>query len=125
MDARGGTLTLGGLYSNNPNAVQAVFVASLANIRNPDLVRFAVVRSPQIVGMKLNLAESLRFAVFLPDGSPLTYARSYERNLITGEIVGTSLGCSSDASLTTEPTRVYWSEDPHSISATFVVRALA
>jgi hypothetical protein len=125
-DARGaGTLSLGNMYSNNPNALVAVFVASLANIRNPDLVRYAVVRSPQIVSMKLNLAESLRFAVFLPDGSPLSYARSYERNLITGEIVNTSFGCSSDESLTTEPTRVYWSEDTHSVSATFVLRALA
>jgi hypothetical protein len=128
-DVRGGTITLGNLTSNNPNALTATFLCAIANIRSPDILKYVVVRSSQVVPVKLNLAESLRFSVFLPDGSLIRYSNRYEINILTNTIVSSSLNCSNDYSLTHAPdnslenstTRVYSYDEMVNISATFLL----
>lgn len=63
----------GSIISNNPNSVLANFVCPIANIRNPDTVKFVVVGSYQRQIFKFTPRNSLRFRVSLPNGSLLRY----------------------------------------------------
>lgn len=63
----------GVLVSNNPNAIRSTFVCPIANIRNPDYVRFVVVNSSQSVIMKFTANDAIRFTVNLPNGELLKF----------------------------------------------------
>lgn len=63
----------GVLLSNNPNAVRSTFVCPIANIRNPDYVRFVVVSSSQSITMKFTANDAMRFTVNLPNGELLKF----------------------------------------------------
>jgi hypothetical protein len=61
------------LITNNPNAVLSNFICPIANIRNPDIVKFVVVNSSQKMIFKFNPTDNLRFEVNLPNGQLLKY----------------------------------------------------
>lgn len=61
------------MISNNPHAVRSTFVCPIANIRNPDYVRFVVVNSNQSIMMKFRPSDALRFTVNLPNGELLKF----------------------------------------------------
>ena len=61
------------LISNNPNVLRDAFVCPIANIRNPDIVKFVVVYSRMKVQMKFKMGDNLLFRVALQDGTTLGY----------------------------------------------------
>jgi hypothetical protein len=67
----------GTLVSNNPNSANANFICPIANIRNPDIVKFVVVGSYQKVVFKFTPKNSLRFRVSLPNGQLLKYSNTF------------------------------------------------
>lgn len=131
---RGGTYTIGNLISNNPNALTATFLCAIANIRSPDIIKYVVVRSNQVVTVKLNLAENLRFSVFLPDGNLIRYSDRYELNnlnLPNNQIISSSLNCVNDNSLTNPAfnntntfTKVFPFDEYINISASFDITSI-
>ena len=121
IEERGGTNNLGTIWSNNPNALNATFVCAIANIKTPDIVKFVVVRSGQVVNIKLNLAQNLRFSVYLPDGTLVNFTKSYELNAKLNKFVSGSTDCADSGSLTkgVGTTAVFSFEEELNISATF------
>ncbi len=127
-EGRSGTNNIGTIWSNNPNANSATFMCAIANIRSPDIIKFVVIRSAQVVTLKLNLGENLRFSVFLPNGTLIRYSQRFEINP-QGQSFTPSLSCNDDMSLTqtgnTENTKVFSYIDELSISATFILNQLS
>lgn len=72
---------IGTLISNNPT-VSANFVCPIANIRNPDIVKFVVVSSNQVVNFKFTPNNTIFFRVSLPNGDLLKY-NTYDNSNIT------------------------------------------
>jgi hypothetical protein len=130
IDGRSSTNNIGSIWSNNPNANSATFMCAIANIRSPDIIKYVVIRSAQVVSMKLNLAENLRFSVYLPNGTLIRYSRRFEINP-QQQTFTPSLSCTDDMSLTTSDpentsahTQVYSYIDELSITATFILNQL-
>jgi len=125
-EGRAGTTSLGTLWSNNPAAVQATFMCAIANIRSPDVVKYVIVRSAQIVTVKLNLSQNIRISVYLPDGTLLRYSKSFRIDLRTNRFIPAEEPCHLDESLNCnlpgENTPVYPFNDEYSITATFALR---
>ena len=67
----------GTLVSNNPASFSANFVCPIANIRNPNIVKFVVVGSNQKTVFKFTPRNSLRFRVTLPNGELLKYSTTF------------------------------------------------
>jgi hypothetical protein len=67
----------GTLVSNNPSSFSAQFVCPIANIRNPNLVKFVVVSSNQKTLFKFTPRNSLKFRVTLPNGELLQYNNAF------------------------------------------------
>jgi hypothetical protein len=61
------------IISNNQNAAPATFVCPIANIQNPDLVRYVVVNSYQRMVFKFSPTDSIRFKITLPNGELLRF----------------------------------------------------
>jgi hypothetical protein len=126
LDGRSGTNNIGTIWSNNPFANSATFMCAIANIRSPDIIKFVVVRSAQVVSMKLNLSENLRFSVYLPNGTLIKYSKKFEINVEEQSFNSTKV-CSDDESLTQADskfdgyTKVFPYNDDLSITATFVL----
>lgn len=70
-----GGMNYGSIYSNNPNLIRSTFICPIANIKNPDIIKFVVVNSNQRMVLKINPSDSLRFTVQLPNGRVLTFIR--------------------------------------------------
>lgn len=70
-----GGLNYGSIFSNNPNLIRSTFVCPIANIKNPDIIKFVVVNSNQKMILKINPSDSIRFTVQLPNGKILTFVR--------------------------------------------------
>lgn len=70
-----GGLNYGSIFSNNPNLIRSTFVCPIANIKNPDIIKFVVVDSNQKMILKINPSDALRFTVQLPNGRVLTFVR--------------------------------------------------
>lgn len=66
----------GTLISNNPYSSSVNFICPIANIRNPDIVRFVVVNSSQSVVFKFTPRNSLLFRVTLPNGELLRFTNT-------------------------------------------------
>ena len=65
---------IGTLISNIPaTASPANFVCPIANIRNPDIIKFVVVSSNQVVNFKFTPNNTIFFRVSLPNGNLLKY----------------------------------------------------
>lgn len=128
LDGRSGTNNIGSIWSNNPYANSATFLCAIANIKAPDIIRYVVVRSSQIVTMKLNLAENLRISVYLPDGSLIRYSKRYEIDYQKNSV--SSMGCYFDESLTQNTnnndsfTKIFSYNDNLSISVTFYLQMI-
>jgi hypothetical protein len=126
VDGRSGTNNIGTIWSNNPNANSATFMCAIANIRSPDIIKYVVVRSAQVVSMKLNLSENLRFSVYLPNGTLIKYSKKFEMNVEEQSFNSTKV-CTDDESLTQADsefdgyTKVFPYNDDLSITATFVL----
>jgi len=126
VDGRSGTNNIGTIWSNNPFANSSTFMCAIANIRSPDIIKFVVVRSAQVVSMKLNLAENLRFSVYLPNGTLIKYSKKFEINVEEQSFNSTKV-CTDDESLTQADsqfdgyTKVFPYNDDLSITATFVL----
>jgi len=126
VDGRSGTNNIGTIWSNNPFANSATFMCAIANIRSPDIIKFVVVRSAQVVSMKLNLSENLRFSVYLPNGTLIKYSKKFEINVEEQSFNSTKV-CTDDESLTQADsefdgyTKVFPYNDDLSITATFVL----
>jgi hypothetical protein len=130
IDGRSSTNNSGSIWSNNPKANSATFMCAIANIRSPDIIKYVVIRSAQVVSMKLNLGENLRFSVYLPNGTLIRYSRRFEINPQQQSFTP-SLSCTDDMSLTTSDpentsahTQVYSYIDELSITATFILNQL-
>ena len=67
----------GTLISNNPASLNANFVCPIANIRNPQIVKFVVVASRQRTVFKFTPRNALRFRVSLPNGDLLRYSTTF------------------------------------------------
>lgn len=117
-----GTYSIGALASNVPGATYATFVCPIANIRNPDIVKYVVVKSYQIIQVKINFSENLQFRVFLPNGEVLRFAKRYEFEEGTNNIIP-SPECTQMNSLTSGDTKVYSLVNNFNISCTFQVTA--
>lgn len=61
------------LISNNPHANTAVFVCPIANLKNPDIIRYIGVSSPQMVTMKFNPTDDLYIRITFPNGNLVEY----------------------------------------------------
>lgn len=117
------SFSIGSIISNNPYAVNATFLCPIANIRSPDVIKYVVVRSSQTVTAKLNLAENLRFSVYLPDGSLLKFSESFLVNYFTKQINASFTNCDNQNNLT-RPTLIFPYNDYLSIAATFELHQL-
>ena len=129
-EGRAGTTSLGTLWSNNPAATQATFMCAIANIRSPDIIKYVVVRSAQVVTIKLNLSQNIRISVYLPDGTLLRYSKSFQIDLRTNRFIPADVACSQEESLNCIPsinnnTPVFPFNDEYSISATFALRQIS
>lgn len=69
------------LITNNPHATYSNFICPIANIRNPDIVKYVVVNSSQIMTFKFSPTDNLRFRVELPNGKLLRYNSTIKDNL--------------------------------------------
>jgi hypothetical protein len=106
-------------------------MCAIANIRSPDIIKYVVIRSAQVVSMKLNLGENLRFSVYLPNGTLIRYSRQFEINPQQQSFTP-SLSCTdpsasltvSDPENTSAHTQVYSYIDELSITATFILNQL-
>ena len=65
--------SIGTLISNQPAATTASFLCPIANIKNPDTVKFVVVKSFQDVIFRFTPQSSLLIRITLPDGQLLRY----------------------------------------------------
>lgn len=128
-EGRAGTTSLGTLWSNNPAATQATFMCAIANIRSPEVVKYVVVRSAQIVAIKLNLSQNIRISVYLPDGTLLQYSKSFRIDFRTNRLVPSDKPCHQDdplnCNLSGENTPVFPFNDEYSITATFALHSLS
>jgi hypothetical protein len=61
------------IISNNQNAAPATFVCPIANINNPDIVKYVVVNSYQRMTFKFSPTDSIRFKITLPNGKLLQF----------------------------------------------------
>ena len=68
--------SIGTLYSNNPNALHATFMCPISNIRNPDTIKYVVVKSPQKFLLKLKPNDDLFVRVTLPNGVLLRFSQT-------------------------------------------------
>ncbi|MBM3967772.1 MAG: hypothetical protein FJ308_22350, partial [Planctomycetes bacterium] len=114
------------LLSNNPNSLQASFVCPIANILNPDIVRYVVVRSPQSTVFKFTPRNSLRFRVTLPNGQVLRYTNRtvlYNQGTFCNDNPEISSCININDPLTTPPSpnepSIYPYNSLNTISATF------
>jgi hypothetical protein len=127
LDSRSGTNNIGSIWSNNPYANAATFLCAIANIKAPDTIQYVVVRSGQIVNMKLNLAENLRISVYLPDGTLIRYTKQYEYDVSNNSVSVDT--CYFDESITQSDdpstyTKVFGNNDNLSISVTFFLESI-
>ena len=119
-EGKGGTNNINTLWSNDPNAQNATFLCAIANIKSPDIIKYVVVKSQQVVTIKLNLAQNLRFSVFLPSGKLLSFTNSFEIAYQRFYVV--SNNCDTNNSLTlSSTTKVYPFDEEVAISATFFI----
>lgn len=63
------------LISNNPATFTATFICPIANILNPQIVKFVVVSSNQVVRFKFTNRDNLYFRITLPNGELLQFTR--------------------------------------------------
>jgi hypothetical protein len=115
-DLRSGTNNLNSLWSNDPIAQTATFVCAIANIKTPNIIKYVVVKSSQVVTIKLNIAQNFRFSVFLPNGDLVRFANNYKINY--NKYYVSSNICNNNQSLTFD-TKVFPFENEITISATF------
>jgi hypothetical protein len=74
---------IGTLISNIPsNASPANFVCPIANIRNPDIIKFVVVSSNQVVNFRFTPNNTIFFRVSLPNGDLLKYNAYDNSNIV-------------------------------------------
>lgn len=116
------TMNIGVMTTNNPNAIHATFVCPIANIRNPDTIKYVVVRSSQkSQQVKLNFAENIKFRVYLPDNRPLIFSNRFLIDYQTS-IVSSSNFCFYQNFLVSNPSySIFPSYDDISVSATFSI----
>lgn len=122
--------TYGTMISNNPNSFSANFVCPIANIRNPDIIKFVVVSSNQKTVFKFTPRNSIRFRVTLPNGELLkysnqTYPYSYscQENTLTSGCQSINLPLNINT-LDNNAVRVFPLMTSNLISATFFFRRL-
>lgn len=111
------------LISNNPSVTRDAFVCPIANIRNPNIVKFVVVYSSMRVQMKFKTGDDISFRVSLPDGELLRFNDS--EILTFGDTVSddvTNIPMNIDSSVNSK--KVYAYSTKRLISATFVIRSL-
>jgi len=65
--------TNGTIQSNNPIAHNAQFVLPIEEL-STDIGEFFTLRCPEPIVIKFNPSEPIRFGVYFPDGTPLTFA---------------------------------------------------
>jgi hypothetical protein len=117
---RGGTNNINTIYSNDPNAQNATFLCAIANIKSPDIIKYVVVKSQQVVTIKLNFGQNLRFSVYLPNGKLLSFTNSFE--VAYQQFYVVSNNCDTNTSLTKDSnSRVFAFDEEVSISATFFI----
>jgi len=85
----------GTLLSNNPASFSANFVCPIANIRNPNIVKFVVVSSNQKTLFKFTPRNSLKFRIALPNGELLRYSTTFVPYEIPCQPCLTSTSCLS------------------------------
>lgn len=119
----------GTIISNNPNSASTTFVCPIANIRNPNIIKFVVVWSAQRAVFKFTPRNSLKFRVTLPNGSLLRYTNTAIPYISTC-ISDTNSGCLSineplNTTNNQNAIKVYALELSNLISATFSFRPLS
>jgi hypothetical protein len=114
------TKTIGAIASNDPNLINAQFICPIANVKNPLINQFITIFSNQVVKMKLNLQEDLRFQVYLPNGQLLSYCDVYGYNYINNELVSSNENLNSSLNLSYKYL-VYPGINNNYITATFTL----
>jgi len=114
-----GTTNVSTITSNNPNAQQATFICPIANIRNPEIVKYVVVRSNQINRIKLNFAENIRFRVYLPDGDEIVFSRRFFIDFANNTVSSSNICSSQNFLVNGDTISIYPIFDELFVSATF------